>query len=58
MIQSKVVAMEVGINEKEKQLWKTAVFWQLIFSTRESYKSRVIKRVFKYYIQRFIQTNL
>ena len=46
-----------GIKEKEKQLWKTAVFWQLVFSTRELWKTSVIRLVFKYYIQRFIQTN-
>ena len=39
-----------GSTKKEKQRWKTAVFRQLVFSTRKSWKMSVIKLVFKYYI--------
>ena len=47
-----------GSKEQEKQLWKKAVFQQILFSIRELLKTIVIKLIFKYYIRLFIQTNL
>ena len=40
-----------GIKEKEKQLWKTVVFRQLVFLTVESQESSLIELVSKYYIR-------
>ena len=47
-----------GGKAKEIQLWKTAVYQQLVFQLGSCKKRSVIELVFKYYIQRFIQTNL
>ena len=47
-----------GSKEKKKQLWKTVMFRQLVFSTRESWRTNVTDLVLKCCISRFIQTNL
>ena len=47
-----------GIKERDKKLWKTTVFQQLVLSTRDLLKTSVIELAFKYYILRYIQTIL
>ena len=47
-----------AITEKEKELLKTAVFWQFLLSTRESQKTSMVKLVSNIISGQFIQTNL